>query len=474
MKLTAYLCTAALIGVSGVAAAANEKTQLCYPKDNERAKFCQDIFYDPDALPFSLFSQGEIENGLSNVTKYGLELTKIVENPLLKKAADRIAESVAAAGYGPMLALARLALSSRLNGGTQPDPIEVAVKVILNRIEEAESRIIGRIDEQYRQEAIDQFNGLNTLHQIYNTADTLEKRATAGYRSRLYQVDNNLDTLLEYFENGRFRNEHVKNFQIYLQLVSLRLAVLAEVERLALYDLYGSDLDPHYAEYESTLKLQYQIVLDGVFDYVNSTVAESSEWRVESDKRFGGFQFGQSFHSGATSPRWPTGVVSYSNTIRPVLYPAEQAYYDGNVVVRSPRGGTTSWKLGNYMTLQEVKYSFSGLDYGLHLTRSSTQGSAPYHYYGGSIFDGERFEKSYSCNNSPRTGQYCPDGLWFDATKNFANSVVAHHKERGYKQFVYIYYYPTQKILDQWWSMYHEAGDLRPKNKLDMMVDQML
>lgn len=458
--------------LSGAANSASEKTQLCYPKNNERAKFCQEIYFDPDALPYSLIDVDDIESGLTSMTKYGMELTGLVENPILKRIADRATEALTAAGYGPMLAIARLALNSRLNGGTQPDPIEIAVRVILDRIAESESRIIGRIDEQFRQEAIDQFNGLNTLHQIYNAADTLEKRATSGYRARLYEVDTNLDTLIEYFENTRFQGAHVKNYQIYLQLVALRLAVLAEVERLSLYEIYGKDLDPHYPEYEATLRLQYRIVLDGVFDYVNGVIAESEEWKEESDRRFGVFSLGSSYRSGQDSPKTNLGYVSYANTIRPQLYPQERSFYDGSVKVTNGRT-TTYWRRGDYMELLLVSYKFSDVGYTFHLTRSTDRGSVPYNYYGASNFDAEKFSYLGSCSGNVRLGQYCSNSLWIDKTKVFANAVVGYHKGRAYEQFVDIYYRPTQEILNQWWALYHVNDDSRPMNKLDLLVSKM-
>lgn len=472
MKYLSFLAIFIAALFSEVSIGAPEKTQLCYPKNNEKAKFCQEIYYDPDSLPFSLIDIEDIESGLTSMTKYGMEITGLVDNPILKRIADRAAEAITAAGYGPMLAIARLALNSRLNGGSQPDPIEMAVRVILERIGEAEARIIGRMDEQFRQEAIDQFNGLNTLHQIYNVADTLEKRATSGYRARLYEVDTSLDTLIEYFENTRFQGAHVKNFQVYLQLVALRLAVLAEVERLSLYEIYGEDLDPHYPEYEHTLRLQYQVVLDGVFDYVNNFIAESGEWRKLSDQRFGRHSFGDSYASGQESPRFNLGYDDYSKTIRPKLYPQERAFYDESVKFTNGRT-TTYWRRGNYMVLQFVNYKFLDVDYTFHVTRSSKKGSVPYNYYGASIFDSEDFRHLRSCSGNVRLGQSCSGSLLSESASAYAGTVMGYHKDRAYEQFVDIYYRPTQEILDQWWALYHESGDARPRNKLDLMVDKM-
>lgn len=451
MRLPGATIILTLVCFSESVFSAMEKTEICYPKDNQRAKFCHDVYYDASALPFSLIEKDDMENLFSGVTKYGLDITRHIDNPIIKRVADRVTEAVSAAGYGPMLALARLALTSRLNGGSGPDPIETAVRVILDRIDEAEQRIISRIDAQFRQAAIDQFNGLNTLYQIYNTADSIEKRATYEYRSRLAQVDNNLDILIEYFENDRFKGKRVQNFQMYINIVALRLAVLAEMERLALYSLYGRNLEPHYAEYEATLKWQYQIVLDGVFDYVNLVVAESDEWNTESDKRFGSVKLGQYFHVVESNPRFPSMVVKYSSVVRPRLHDVERAYYDSTVTEKTGRSSIT-WIRGHYMDLQEASYTFSGVEYAFHLTRASQRTGAEENYYGSQVFDVERFDHIHYCAGNIRAGKKCPSDMWFKQTQDYARQLMDYHKDRARKQFLYIYYRPVQEILDQWWG----------------------
>src|SRR5690606_26759600 len=117
MKLPAYASmVVALCCLSMSAVAASEKSEICYPKNDNKPKLCQPILFDLEALPFSLISKGEVEAELSSITKYGSEITKLIHIPAVKKIADRIVESANAAGFGPMLAIARLALNSRLNG----------------------------------------------------------------------------------------------------------------------------------------------------------------------------------------------------------------------------------------------------------------------------------------------------------------------------------------------------------------------
>jgi len=471
MKLLSYMALAATLSMSVQSIALADTTQLCYPKYKGEGKICTNVYYDSSQFPFNLVDSDDIERGFSNLTKYGVELSQYADNPFLKKIAEKGLEAVANAGFGPILALGRLALGNL--GGDKPDPIAEAVKVILARIDEAEQRIINRIDEQFRQDAIDQFNGLSILYQIYNTADTLEKRATSGYLARLYTVDTSLDTLIEYFENSRFQGHHVQNYQAYLDVVALRLLVLAEVERIALYELYGEDIELHHSEYEGDLRQQYQIVLDGVFDYINNDLAKHDDWRVQSDKRFGGISLGQLKSVNASlSGRYGITLPTYSQYIRPYLYPKERTYFDGYDSMSGSRNTTITWKRGDYMSFQTVNYTFLEAPHQLHLTRRSKRGSSPYDFFVGNTFNVEKFVHRENCTEGRYNINGCSN-LWRPSTQGFVTQEINYHKERAYVQFLDIYYQPTQQILDTWWSSYHAEGDIRPRNDLDLIVDEI-
>ena len=431
---------------------------VCFPKVKAESRRCDNI-YVPESLR-DLVGQTEIENAYSSITDYGMSITNHV-NPKFRKIADLAAEAVVAAGYGPFLALGNFALKNRLNGGAAADPITQMAEVILQRISAAEERIISRLDEQLRQDAIDQFSGMRQLFAIYQTADSMDSRSTSVYRSRLSYVDASLDTLIFNFQNTRFDNKHVANYQAYLELVALRLAVLAESERLSLYEQYGANMDERLPIYKYRLAAQYKIILSQVFDYLNGYLMDSNEWETTSDARFGKPKYD-----------WKHLKQDYS-IIRPLLCQEEIDHYDqkGSYRVSGRNAHVVTYTLGERMALQEHSYTFSGVPYNFHSTIQDYKAVA--HGVNGTFYYTSQFENNITKVTSCFKTKYNWSCDYKRKVENAFSETLTYHKNRAFYQFVEIYYSPTVEILDKWWEIYSEGASLRPKNRLDIMLEEM-
>lgn len=462
------------IGISSVANAEDIYAPICYPIFNSEEAFCQAIKVPKEGYLNGLIDAGRIEKGLTAISKYGYKLSDTlehvnIENPifeaLIMSQKDKAIEAISAVGGGPILAILNLALDNVLTGGSEPDPIAQLAELLLNRLAKVEERIINRIDEQFQQEVRDSFAGLSQLYEIYGTANTLEKRAQPLYLARLSAVDVSLDRLIENFQNDRFQNAHVKNYHVYLELVALRLAVLAEVERMTYYGLYGDALPEAYPEYKYALDLQYKIVLQDVFEYVD-WLTSSSEWRTDSDARFDFSNTVLSTHSG------------YSASTRDLLYDVEKELYDQKLSYRTagrlPR--TYTYTKGSRMVLKDMSYSFDGLElswhFSFHPILNNYGRDTRYRYYvSNGLFD-DPVNLSYECSRN-RYNQGCGQSSHGYRLSNPSITVMQNrHKDRAYNQFIQIYYEPTQEILDKWYELYRPE-EVRPQNELDLLVDSM-
>lgn len=475
MKMLSRVAVAAGLFCSYPVLAQDDLTRLCYPKYKEEGRVCTDVYYDPDKIPFGLFDHGDVVSAFSDMSKYGVGLSEYVDNPIAQIVLGKAFETAANAGYGPILALGRFALSNIVGGGSKKDPIVEAVKVLLKRIGEAEEKILGRMDELAREEVINEFNGTSKLYNIYNSADTIDKRATRVYTQRLSGVEDDLDELISHFQGSIFsQDEKVKNYQAYIQLVSLRLLVLAEVERLAHYELYGEDMaeKEYYIQYSDSLKAQYQLVLEGVFSYINDELAKSDGWKSVSDRRFSVTSLGSTRSTYASaSGRGDSRFSDYASDVRPLLFPVEKSFYDVVDTQRAGRG-TISLRRGDYANFQEVYYKFEEIPYQINLSRASKLRMHPYSFYGVSNFNVQKLSYLETCSPSRYNRNGCDD-LWRDSTQHYVNAEIDKHKKRAYYQFIDIYYRPTQEVLDKWWSIIDSTGSPRPKNDLDMLVDNM-
>lgn len=457
---------------------------VCYPGvvSKNMPRVCDSYTINEEDLVF--FSVDDVEATFSKITKYGQTITQHVSNPVLRLLADQAVAAAAAAGYGPWLALGNGILS--LQAKPSEDPIAKAVKVILQRIDESETRIIARIDDQFKEDALNKIEGVSTLYQIYNSDLGIPYRATSLNKYRLGIIDGQLDTLIAYMEGGRFSKNRVKNYQAYMQLVALRLLVLAEVARMNMYELYGDAMELHYAEYSSELKRQYAIVLDGVFDYINNVIASSDEWITENNSRFGPIK------SYTISPK------TYYATKKPELYQSEVNFYDGyDLIQKKNKNGLFYEKVvrgEEGLCLVSSTYTFEGIPYSIHTSS----------YFAGLGSESSRYSAKFNALTFPDlyffmythkfrvssdsnigmdfSNYYNYEKIWSKGlkpkytvkeTEDKVLEIYNYHKIRSYYQMVEVYYGATQEILEQWWSLYHAAEDVRPKNALDIVMDNI-
>lgn len=487
MKLNKVLAgvICASISTSAFSQSRSAQTQICYPTYKSEQEYCQTVLvkdHTYEALGHKIFGPEDIENGLTVMTNYGFEISDTLnEIPIDNEAVkwivqtqkEKAIEAIGAVGGGPFLAIANIALQNSLTGGSSsPDPISQLAELILKRLEEVETRVIGRIDLQFQSQAKDAFAGMSQLYKIYGTANTIQKRVTPLYMARLAKVDTSLDPLLENFENDRFLGAHVKNYHTYLQLVALRLAVLAEVERITHYQLDGS-LEGDHESYKNALNDQYQIVLSNVFDYIHF-LAESNEWEQESKERF-------DFTMQDNGPKlFSDNQWEYENQIRPTLYGKERAFSDRKYSYRiSGRNPRTVYKTyGHDMYVKTFNYKFLGEDQPIHISRYKlAPGTEHLTYVASDAFDGSMLfaSKCVYGSRGENASHGCPktdSSLMLARGQAKVNELQNKHVERAFHQFVKIYYEPTIEILDKWYELYR-PGEQREKNRLDYMVDDM-
>lgn len=474
---TGTLC--ALISVSALSQSRSAQTQICYPTYKSEKEYCQVVLVDEYTIVDGIVGPSEIENGLTAISNYGFELTdtldKIdIKNPalelIIKSQKDKAIEAIAAAGGGPALAILNFALNNTLTGGSGPDPISQMAEVILNRLAEVEERVIARIDSQFQTQARDTFSGLSQLYEIYGTANTIEKRAAPLYVERLSTVDTNLDTLIENFENDRFSGAHVKNYHVYLELITLRLAVLAEVERITYYQLNGQSLEGVYEEYKDSLNMQYKIVLSDVFDYINF-MTDSPEWEEENQGRFDLSTVSSSSTFYANS-QW-----EYDQTVRPKLYDIEKNFSDSRYSYTT--GGRNSKRVyrtyGHNMYFRTFNYTFNNIDQPLHISRfiiDNGRQADSYDTYAATDAFGGDMKLADSCTQRSNQCHNTNPLMMLSRAQSKVREIQEKHIERGFHQFIRIYYEPTIEILDKWYNLYR-PGESRPKNRLDLIVDDM-
>lgn len=489
-KHTLFFTVATAISFNSFSQTGSAQTQICYPKYQSESEYCQVVLVDENTFLNGLIGPSEIENGLTAISNYGFEITDTLEkidiqNPLLEalilSQKDKVIEAISAVGGAPGLAILNLALNNTLTGGSATDPISTMTEIILKRLAEVESRVIARIDDQFQSEAQDAFNGLTKLYEIYGTADTIEKRTTPLYLERLSTVDTSLDILIENFENARFTDAHVKNYHVYLELVALRLAVLAEVERITYFQIYGDSLVDAHSEYKTALEQQYRLVLADVFDYVD-TLASSNEWEEESNKRFD-FNYSKSFSISSkevtTTGGRATGTKNvYISKVRPLLFSLEREHADKVDSYRTSGrlAKTVYYTKGSEMNFSAYTYKFANINQNVHFSIFKSLGgnANKYSFYlAHELFDGQ-MKQTYSCSDS----RYLPSCdsstyAWKYKSQGAIEEHNNYHKERAFHQFVNIYYKSTQEILNQWYELYR-PGEQRPDNRLDVMISDMI